>query len=84
MTVEEIPSQTTGSAESDNGIYSGSRVEVRVNPSDRDRSFNVAMDDVWRNVQGAMRSAGFHWPEQSLDAWIENKAREIREARGDF
>jgi hypothetical protein len=74
----------TGSAESDDGLGQGSQVEVRVNPDDQSRSFSAAMDDIWRNVQGAMRSAGFHWSEDSMDAWVETKAQENRAKRGDI
>jgi hypothetical protein len=68
----------TGSAESDDGLGQGSRVEVRVNPEETDRSFTASMDDIWRNVQGAMRSAGYHWTEDSMNAWVQNKAWENR------
>jgi hypothetical protein len=74
----------SGTAESDDGFGQGSRVEVRLDPDRTDRSFNAAMDDIWRNVQGAMRSAGFHWSQDSMDAWVETKAQENRAARGDF
>lgn len=82
MTFEDIPTNE-GTASSDDGLGSGSTVEVRVNPKS-ELSFEKAMDDVWRNVQGAMRSAGYHWSDQSLDAWVEYKAQEIRATRGDF
>lgn len=82
MTFEDVPT-LTGSAESDDGLDSGSRVEVRLNPKSK-WSFSQAMDDVWRNVQGAMRSAGHEWTEESMNLWVENKARDIRAERGDF
>lgn len=74
MTFEDIPT-AEGTASSDNGLGSGSTVEVRTNPKS-EWSFSEAMDDVWRNVQGAMRSAGYHWTEDSMNAWIANKAWE--------
>lgn len=77
MTFAEIRI-VTGSAESDDGHGQGSQVEVRVNPDETDHSFTAAMDDIWRNVQGAMRSAGYHWTEASMNAWIDNKAWENR------
>lgn len=80
----EEPWSVTGEAETDNGRGSGSRVVVRVNPVDDSRSFNVVMDEVWDNVQGAMRSAGFHWSKESMDSWVEDKAREVSAARGEF
>ena len=82
MTYEDIPT-VTGSATSDDGLGSGSTVEVRANPKS-ELSFNHVMDDVWRNVQGAMRSTGYHWSAESLDVWIEEKAREIAAKRGEF
>lgn len=82
MTFEDIPT-VQGSATSDDGLGSGSTVEVRTNPKS-DWSFNEAMDDVWRNTQGAMRSAGYHWSEEAMNVWIETKAQENRAARGDF
>lgn len=82
MTFEDIPT-SEGKASSDDGLGSGSTVEVRTNPKS-ELSFQQAMDDVWRNVQGAMRSAGYHWSDESMDSWIETKAQEIRAARGDF
>lgn len=81
MTFEDVPT-FTGSATSDDGLDSGSTVEVRANPKS-ELSFNQAMDDIWRNAQGAMRSAGYHWTEESMNAWIENKAQEIRAGRGE-
>jgi len=76
VTFEDIPT-FEGTASSDNGLGSGSTVEVRTN-SKSEWSFNEAMDDVWRNVQGAMRSAGYHWTDDSMNAWIDNKAWENR------
>jgi hypothetical protein len=76
MTFEDIPT-VTGTASSDDGVGSGSTVEVRTNPKS-EWPFSEAMDDIWRNVQGAMRSAGYHWTEDSMNAWIQNKAWEDR------
>lgn len=75
MTFEDIPT-VTGTASSDDGLGSGSTVEVRTNPKS-DLSFNEAMDDLWRNVQGALRSAGYHWSEEAMNVWVKNKAREL-------
>lgn len=82
MIIDEVPVVVYGAADSDDGNGAGSRVEVRVFSGGK-ASFNTAMDDVWRNVQGAMRSAGYHWSDGSLDVWVEEKAREIRAARGE-
>lgn len=76
MTFEDIPT-VMGTASSDNGLGSGSSVEVRTNPKS-EWSFSEAMDDVWRNIQGAMRSAGYHWSDDSMNAWVETKAYEFR------
>lgn len=82
MTFEDIPT-VTGTASSDDGNGSGSTVEVRTNAKS-ERSFNEAMDDVWRNVQGAMRSAGFYWVDESMHVWLEEKVRENRAKEGEF
>jgi len=76
VTFEDIPT-VTGTASSDDGLGSGSTVEVRTNPKSG-WPFSEAMDDIWRNVQGAMRSAGYHWTDESMNAWIDNKAWENR------
>ncbi len=81
MTFEGTPT-VTGTATSDDGLGSGSTVEVRTNPKSG-VSFNDAMDDIWRNVQGAMRSAGYHWAEGSMDMWLEDKVRENRAMKGE-
>lgn len=82
MTYEDIPT-VTGNATSDDGLGSGSTVEVRTNPKS-EWSFTEAMDDIWRNTQGALRSAGYHWTEASMLAWVETKAQEARAERGEF
>lgn len=82
MTFEDIPT-VTGTATSDDGLGSGSTVEVRTNPKS-EWPFSEAMEDVWRNVQGAMRSAGYHWVDESMNAWLEDKARENRAKEGEF
>jgi hypothetical protein len=75
VTFEDIPT-VTGTASSDDGNGSGSTVEVRTNAKS-ELSFNEAMDDVWRNVEGALRSAGYHWTADSMNAWVRDKAREL-------
>lgn len=81
--MDEVVPTFTGSATSSDQHGTGSLVEVRASGAS-EWSFTEAMDDIWRNVQGAMRSAGYHWSEASMDAWIEEKAREIAAARGEF
>lgn len=78
---EDMPT-FTGTATTDDGMGSGSTVEVRTNPKS-ERSFSEAMDDVWLNVEGAMRSAGYNWTKDSMNAWVEDKAWENRAEKGE-